>query len=321
MMHPSRPLLLPAPDEVLRCAEHARAIAVDPGGTAIHAEVVMLVVVPLPWPKPALDHPILAEVAAAVAAGPVPVRLLAETPQDAPGDGGVDGDHRPVTVYHRQGGSAVADHYQLDQGSLVELGRALAEGHQPALTPVETHHPARPAVAICVQGSHDRCCGSEGMRLALDLDDTPDLDLIVHRVSHTGGHRFAPTAITWPDGRMWAGLDVELVQGVLARQVDPATAAAHCRGWWGAEPGPAQMAERAVFAHRGWPLNDQPRTVTVASDPAPGHPIPCTVSTTDEVWLVEVAEGRQVPTIACGQPGGLPVKAGQEYEVLSVNRR
>ena len=39
----------------------------------------------------------------------------------------------------------------------------------------------------------------------------------VWRCSHTGGHRYAPTAITLPDGRAWAYADVGLLDGVLAR--------------------------------------------------------------------------------------------------------
>ena len=35
-------------------------------------------------------------------------------------------------------------------------------------------------------------------------------------------------------------------------------------------------------------------------------------------WEVDVDVGRAVPTIACGEPGGLPAKPGREYRVVDL---
>jgi hypothetical protein len=326
--------LLPAPDEAPRCAEHARSIGADPGGSAIRADLVVLVAVPLPWPKPALDHPTLTGIGHELVASPVPVRLLAAVPR--PGAVG----HFEVTAYRRRGGSAVEQRFDVpDTDALAELGRHLAAGTTPDRYLIDEATPARPAVLICTQGSHDVCCGSEGVRLARALEsdlasgDGPGSGPVtVHRVSHTGGHRFAPTAMTLPDGRMWGGLDTDLVQRILTRDGDAAELVPRCRGWWGADTGPAQVAERAVFATEGWALDDLDRRVEVVAStegpgdavvgPGGGEAVRCTatvtVTTPDRVWEVEVVEGREVPTIACRQPGGLPAKSGQEYEVRSV---
>ena len=70
------------------------------------------------------------------------------------------------------------------------------------------------------------------------------------RCSHTGGHRFAPTAITVADGRAWAYADADLLEGVLGphrrrRRPRTATTAAPLA----LEPW-AQVVERAVFEQR-----------------------------------------------------------------------
>ncbi|MDH3683547.1 MAG: hypothetical protein OEV40_26815 [Acidimicrobiia bacterium] len=327
--------LLPAPEQAIRCAEHARTIGVDPGGTAIRADRVVLVPTPAPWPKPALGHPLLIDLAARLAASEVPTRLLAAVPGPGPSD--------QVVVYDRTGGSAIEQRFafdgQVDQ--LAAIGRLLAPlageetGDVPA--PVERHEPARPAVLICTQGSHDVCCGSEGTRLAESIESQIGepgglaAGLQVVRVSHTGGHRFAPTAMTLPDGRMWAGLDTDSTTAILGRSGGGSALSGRCRGWWGAETGAPQIAERAVFAELGWQLDARARTIEPADRPGPG---PATgqgdtspsaaegfiVVAGDDRWRVDVALGREVPTIACREPGGLPVKPAREYRVVAVDR-
>ena len=46
------PALLPASGEAPRCAEHADAIDLDPVGSALHVDEVLLIDMPQPWPKP-----------------------------------------------------------------------------------------------------------------------------------------------------------------------------------------------------------------------------------------------------------------------------
>lgn len=331
----------------MRCAEHARRIEVDPGGTALRADRIVLVAAPLPWPKPALDHPAVQPVAEALRNTAMPTRVLAFVPE--PGSEAA-GDGATLVVYEREGASAVERRYRTDDpAGAAALARALAAGDQGDQGPahlVAEHRPARPAVLVCTQGSHDVCCGSEGTRLAGELqalsdatgaaaggaDHTPQL----YRVSHTGGHRFAPTAMTLPDGRMWAGLTVARVESVLTRTGALVELGPTCRGWWGAEGGPAQVAEREVLTARGWSLDDHDRRVDLAEGPdgsilaivsvdvpvqaAPPDAAGQPAAGETERWEVVLAEGRAVPTIACRQPGGLPAKPAREYDVLSVRR-
>ena len=57
---------------------------------------------------------------------------------------------------------------------------------------------AKPLLLVCTHGSRDRCCGREGGALFQRLfREAPDM---VWQSSHLGGHRFAPTALSLPDG-------------------------------------------------------------------------------------------------------------------------
>ena len=140
----------------------------------------------------------------------------------------------------------------------------------------------------------------------------------VFRVSHTGGHRFAPTAMTLPDGRMWAYLGADTVADVVTASGDAADLAQYCRGWWGADRGPAQVAERAVFAQLGFAIDHARRTVTEVSD---GSYL-VDIDVVDDAaggpssWSVAVELVREVPTISCRKPGGQPIKKAQEYTAV-----
>ena len=93
-------------------------------------------------------------------------------------------------------------------------------------------------------------------------------DARVWRCSHTGGHRFAPTAITVADGRAWAYADADLVVGILDRSTDVAALTGHDRGTvalgsW------AQAVEHQLLTRHGWAWLDAEitaREVAVAED-------------------------------------------------------
>ena len=307
--------LLPEPDQVVRCAEHRRTLAIDPGGTAIRADRVILVSTPLPWPKPVFDHERLRDIAPILSGSVLPTRTLAFVPAD--GTGPAPESHRSSVVTFDRGtdGTVLERRFSAETPeALTDLAVALAENDPQALAGLADHEGPLtiPVALVCTQGSHDVCCGSEGARFAADAETIDDL--IVYRVSHTGGHRFSPTAMTLPDGRMWAYLDAASATSIIERR-DAADVAQQCRGWWGAPTGPAQVGERAVFAELGFDVDTLPRTVSV-SDEASGASL-VEVQVGSDTYEVVVARGREVPTIACEAPGGQPVKPGQEWVVTT----
>jgi hypothetical protein len=110
-------------------------------------------------------------------------------------------------------------------------------------------------ILVCTHGSHDQCCARYGnpfyakakaMVNELGLDEVR-----VWKSSHFGGHRFAPTAITFPDGRYYGGLDIESFQTILTRIGEIECLKKVYRGW-GMLPSPMQVLERELILLYGW---------------------------------------------------------------------
>ena len=331
-------MLLPAADESPRCSAHSAAIGTDPGGTAICADAVALVATPLPWPKPVFASDLLEGLTPVMELHAGLTRVLAVVPLQE------RGGHEmvPVALHWRAGAGTQSAYFDAEGPDGLRQLFAHLEDHSPpgpvpkgaAFAPVGYAQNER-AVLICTQGSHDVCCGSEGTRLAADVDavlrahraadgdkprtgaPTAGAPVGVYRVSHTGGHRFAPTAMTLPDGRMWASIEAGEITAILDQTADAAAMAPLCRGWWGASTGPAQVAERAVFAQVGWPLEHMARHVRFAPS-QDGWDVEVIAQQAQRAWKVSVAAGRSVPTIACRALGGLPAKSATEFTVTDI---
>lgn len=302
------PDLLPPADVAERCAVHAERLELDPGGSALHLDELVVVDMPLPWPKPVwakdgFTH--VPELVLAVGEAGRRVRVLAAVPLD-------DGVGRVVTHRLVDDASFARAEHRVDRADVVDLLTVLlVEGLDAAPGSVAATAPVR-ELLLCTQGSHDVCCGSRGAALETELAIAGWS--AIRRVSHTGGHRMAPTGLTLPDGRMWGMVSAAEMIGILDGSIAPAAVAHRCRGWIGAAPGIAQMAERAAFADvDDWAFDTLPRRIAVDGEGG-------VVTSPVGEWIVDVEPGRAVPTIACGAPGGLPAKPGAEWRVRSVTR-
>lgn len=306
-LSPAALALLPATDASPRCAPFTESIQVDPIGTGLSVDMVLAITTPLPWPKPVFKHPWLEGITSKGHTAMGSVRVLASTPDD----------NNPVGTVHAwwRSGSAV-NGIRLHVNSAAELQEL--RGELDTVAPNQSRF-AQPggvtdqAVLICTQGSHDICCGADGTRFADEATAALGPDVAVFRVSHTGGHRFAPTAMTLPDGRMWAWLTLDDLHQVLDQSGDPAQLGRQCRGWWGASRGAAQAAERAVFQQIGWTAEATDRQVTPTENENE-----FLVTAGEQQFLVSVTAGREIPTIACRADGGLPAKPARELQVESI---
>lgn len=317
--------LLPNCDSAPACAPFTQNLSVDPIGSAFHANLVILVEVPLPWPKPVSEHPLLSGVFGLMRTAAVPTRVLACEPYRETGDRDEDGVG--VVVFRSDASGyvrmdLVVEADELFETVAAECARTDLSGENVATTgtsAVGSESPRR-SLLVCTQGSHDTCCGELGVPLADDVAAQHD-DVDVFRVSHTGGHRFAPTALSMPDGRMWAFLTDSEVRSILERSGSPGDVASKCRGWIGAKKGAGQTAERAVFATADWQWDATPRSVEVHDavvDSESPRSWDVAVRTGDRNWSVKVEVGREVPTISCSQPGGLPAKPSREFAVTYI---
>jgi hypothetical protein len=311
----------------LRCAAVARADGYRPAGTAASAAAFVLIETPLPWPADVGDHPGLAPLAPVVA--PHGGRLQALVPDGATPAGGVR-----VIVYQRPGAGTgpfarflrhervvAQDRLAVEVGALLDEAATAAAGT--GQLEADGDDEGGPVdVLVCTHGRRDACCGGDGMRAytALAARGLPGVRL--WRTSHTGGHRFAPTALTFPDGRAWARVDAELLAGIVTRSIDPAVAAAHDRGGAAFDDPFVQAADGAALGIEGWTWLDRSRRAEV-------RPL------ADDRWLVvltgereggerltyraEVVVRRVVPVPDCGKPLDQARKTSRELEVVAFD--
>ncbi len=292
-----------------RCAAWAREVGLSAAGTAPRTDVFVLVEHPLPWPSDLGSDPLLhaLEKVAAEHAGPgrsVRLQAVAADTQRT---------LRKVLVFQAAASPFTGYARAEGLGSVEDLPGLVA-----GLVSVEPRRqgPQRVTdVLVCTHGSRDTCCGSMGTRLWKELEETLP-DVRVWRTSHTGGHRFAPTAITFPDGNYWAHLDSGLVRGVVRRTLDPAVAAHHLRGC-AAFPPAIQAADGAVLASRGWEWLDCAR---FGDERGPTRVELCFEAPNGERGSYDVLleEGRTMPVPDCGADPALAKKSQAELTVASM---
>ena len=75
---------------------------------------------------------------------------------------------------------------------------AIAEGVKPDWL----EERSSPVTLICTNGNRDICCALEGRKLINEFEARGE---VAWESTHLGGHRFAPTRLTLPDGRMYGG--------------------------------------------------------------------------------------------------------------------
>jgi hypothetical protein len=297
------------PDPAFRCSPWTRAHDVDPIGSAGAFDALLLVEWPLPWPPDVSEIPELARASA------VPgVRVMAVVPQpDATADGRLTVVHRRRTATNHLAG---VDH-RVTRAELPQLLDTLVAAplaDHGTLPSVVGDAPSE--VLVCGHGRRDACCGRWGTRLHLEVTDRW-AGVRVWRCSHTGGHRFAPTAITLPDGRAWAYVEAELLDGVVRRTGDLRVLAAHDRGTTALDPW-AQVVERGVFEHVGWPWLDR-SLESSSTDVAPdGRSATVTLSWSGGSAVGEVEVTRVLPVLVCGEPPEHAVKSSPELALRDL---
>lgn len=106
---------------------------------------------------------------------------------------------------------------------------------------------------VCTHGTVDAACARFGYPLYNDLrrNHARD-DLRVWRVSHFGGHVFAPTMLDMPTGHHWAYVEAQQAEQIVQRSGDVRALYGHYRGWAGLDEGFLQAAERELWMRYGW---------------------------------------------------------------------
>jgi hypothetical protein len=309
-----------------RCSGFAREKALDPAGTAGSYRGYVALDVPLPWLSEITDHPDISPAATALKAAGIRVQGVPPDPERSSAsrrmvtflrpDGPFDGFRTAAWTVPADG---VTDALLAVAASAVTTaaGPDGSGAHAGPARPVSVGDDAGRYVLVCTHGKRDACCGSLGTRLATTL---PGLGPGVHvwRTSHTGGHRFAPTALLLPEGTAWAYLDVDALVGISDRTLDVHEAARLYRGCMGLDEPEVQAAEREALRTVGWSWLDLRRAGTVLERDGGRTRVSLEGTTpggarTTFVATVEVA--RLLPVPDCGKPPEDARKSAAELRV------
>jgi hypothetical protein len=108
-------------------------------------------------------------------------------------------------------------------------------------------------ILVCTHGTHDKCCGKYGRPFYQEACEITASfpNVRVWESSHFGGHRFAPTAIDFPEGRYYGFLNRYTFTSILERSGDISCLNQIYRGW-SILPRPVQLLEKELALVHGW---------------------------------------------------------------------
>jgi hypothetical protein len=260
------------------CAEGAREAAEDMIGTAFGCQTYVLIECPTPWAFSAFDSPAipqnLRDLAAQVNQTHPSLRFLLITGNECDRfhhDRNLhDRKQTRVIIYDRSSETFCRgyDRYEvlienLEQASDVisaflinalPLSKAVYSSMHVSDVSMKTDELVKD-VLVCTHGSHDQCCAKYGIpfyRQAIAQVAEQHLPNVrIWKASHFGGHRFAPTAITFPDGRYYGGLDAKSLISILTQTGNIDCFQRVYRGW-SILPTEVQVLEQNLLLQDGW---------------------------------------------------------------------
>lgn len=268
------------------CNRLAIEKGLDPAGYAGSFDDAVLIEIPLPWKKDLYQQ-----------ANPLPqeaIDLMALWLQQY--HEGIPYRHRPlliapdaeysqpgfrrVMLYTRHAGEITAFdkiEYSVPEDELGSLLWALFEARDdlPRFEPYRTTEAdTLRDILVCTHGTVDAACAKFGYPLYNDLRrNYADENLRVWRVTHFGGHVFAPTLMDMPLGHYWAYVEEAQARQIVQRSGAVAALRGHYRGWAGLVSGFMQAAERELWQQYGWDwLAYRKSGEVLAQDPDEEHP-------------------------------------------------
>lgn len=332
-----------------RCAVLTRERGEDPVGQATTYDRIILVELPKPWPRRAIDgsgasralvdlmdgfqalrrKTLLEGGEAAMKARGLSVGLINVAPDPVYSAPGL----RRVLHFHRPSGPFSAydkEEYLAPEEDVADLLETLLYRRP---TDRWDHALDRGAgkvrdLLVCTHGSRDTCCGTFGYPLYArlrHLGDSTGRVLRVWQATHFQRHRFAPVVLDLPEGRVWGGLTPDHAEALALRNKPPHTLRSYYIGWAGVEQGYMQVAEREALVQEGWAWTAYRKSgrfvqVDEAAERAQVHLAFASSDgnvTGSYVATVEVAE--YVPAlVGCLSPG--QSRDAPQYRVADVRR-
>ncbi|MGI0494557.1 sucrase ferredoxin [Alkalinema pantanalense CENA528] len=267
------------------CAEASRCAQEDPIGTASPVQTYVLVECPQPWAASAIDSRAIPEALRRVMQDIQSQNPMKQSISQRENQFSGQPNHQlsiqrhyfktvkfllihrnttqttgcqTVLIYHQKAGAFCNgyDRYEFSVQGLEQAAQVIQQFFCQPPAPTRTRDRVEDLL-ICTHGSHDQCCARYGnpfyaqaCKVVSSLAES-DRTIQVWRSSHFGGHRFAPTAITFPDGRYYARLDPFSLKSILTRSGHIQLLSQIYRGW-GILPPELQVMERSLWMQLGW---------------------------------------------------------------------
>ena len=237
------------------CADHSREIQEDVIGSATNHQTYILVECPTPWVSEAFNSKWVPDnlriLVADVKRAKLSIHFLLIANDETHRE-----EQTTLLIYQQEKG--LSNGYRKQEFKLPNIEQ-VAGVVRKWLTGVsvddEIASNTTRDILVCTHGSHDQCCAKYGNPFYFHAQNTIfDLQLNhlrIWRSSHFGGHRFAPTAIDFPQGRYYGVLDQDTFKSILTQTGDIECLNKVYRGW-GILPNPLQILERELMLRLGW---------------------------------------------------------------------
>lgn len=127
-------------------------------------------------------------------------------------------------------------------------------------------------IMVCTHGTIDAACAKFGYPLYQHIRGTYGSDdTRIWRVSHFGGHVFAPTLMDMPIGHYWAYVEENQARQIVERSGDVSAMRGYYRGWSGLSTSFLQAAERELWQQHGWDWFSYPKSGKVLTQDSDDH--------------------------------------------------
>ena len=242
------------------CSVVSKANGEDPIGTAITADIWLIMEIPLPWTKQKLfNDPIIKHIQYLCHKlqdkniRVIPIAIAPDKECSKPGYIRVMRYHRPTKFF----AEFEKQEFIVPESQLFELISVLLqqpdEIHQFEL--YRKQNSSIRELMVCTHGNIDAACARFGFpiyqKLRQDYAAKSKGHLRVWRCSHFGGHQFAPTCLDLPTGQFWGHLEPEMLDTLIHRDGVVTELRRFYRGWSGLTQF-EQIVEREIWMKQGW---------------------------------------------------------------------
>jgi hypothetical protein len=234
------------------CSALSATLAEPLAGTAAAAQAWLCIEQSGPYGPDALreshlDHEVGTELVRRAGGSGVRLQLVRRPGRHA--DEHRPGVRRQVFLAYTQPGATWLVHGHVDDPrELLDLDLdALGAGARPSFGRLDD----RPLLLVCTNGRRDVCCALRGRPIAAELARRYGEQ--VWETTHTGGHRFAPTAVVLPTGYLYGRLDAGFAERLLLGAVEGRMVSERGRGrsTWSPAGQVAELAVRELTGEAG----------------------------------------------------------------------